>query len=154
YVLGDERVICPENRPESAHARNPGVDALLVEVVAEEIDAVRAREIVVDAAVEIRDAHPGRFLHERSDFQVGGDEPAVLERHSVLVRELEIGYAGLELLAERKRRRRAFGQQGSQPKKAGAPLPYDARFGAVGIEEPLLVVFVARNELRDPLGQA
>ncbi len=66
-------------------------NAFLVEVVAENIDAIRAGQIVEDIAVEIRDRDPRRRLHERAGAQMFPDQPAVLKRHPIGFGELQVG---------------------------------------------------------------
>ena len=55
-VVGDDRVVGPEHRAEVARpAPLPCVDALLVEVVAEHVDAVGAGQVEKPVAVEVGD---------------------------------------------------------------------------------------------------
>ena len=75
---------------------------LLVEVVAEDIDAVGAGEVVEPIAVEIGDRHAGGRLHEGAGPQVLAHEAAVLERHPVGVGELQIGNAVRDASAVRR----------------------------------------------------
>ena len=59
-------MIGAEHRAELAHALDAALDAVLVEVVAEQVDAVGAGEVVEAVAVEIGDRHAGGRLHERA----------------------------------------------------------------------------------------
>ena len=56
-VVGDHRMVGAEHRAERAHPGGAALDALLVEVVAEHVDAVGAGEVVEAVAVEIGDGH-------------------------------------------------------------------------------------------------
>ena len=69
-VVGDRRVIGAEHRAEVADALDPALDALLVEVVAEDVDAVRAGQVVEAVAVEVGDGDAGRRLHEGAGRQM------------------------------------------------------------------------------------
>ena len=62
HVVGGHRMIGAEHRPEVAHPLAAARDALLVEVVAEHVHAVRAGQIVEAVAVEIGDRDAGRGL--------------------------------------------------------------------------------------------
>ena len=55
-VVGHARVVGAEHRAERVHRALRLVDAVLVEVDAEHVDAVRAGEVVEHVAVEVVDA--------------------------------------------------------------------------------------------------
>jgi hypothetical protein len=65
----------------------------LVEVDAEQIDAVRSGEIVEYVAVKVGNGYAGGRLQERAERQVLAYEAAVLERHPIGIGDLEIGHA-------------------------------------------------------------
>ena len=83
HVVGDDGMIGAEHRPERVGALLADLDALLVEVVAEDVDAVGAGEVVEHVAVEIGHGDAGRRLHERAGAEMLAHQPAVLERHAV-----------------------------------------------------------------------
>src|SRR6202044_3092001 len=56
-VFDDDRMIGPENRAEIAHPCGGALDRGLVEIVAEQVDSVRAADVVEGGAVEIPDLH-------------------------------------------------------------------------------------------------
>jgi hypothetical protein len=65
-IVGNDRMIGPEHRAERMGAcLGPG-NAFLVKVVAENIDAIRAGQIVEYVAVEVRYRDPRRRLRERA----------------------------------------------------------------------------------------
>ena len=82
-----------EHRAQVADALAAAGDALLVEVVAEHVDAVRAGQVVEPVAVEIGDGHAGGGLDEGAGLEVLAHEAAELERHAVAGGELQIGDA-------------------------------------------------------------
>ena len=102
-VAGDDRVVGAEHRPEIAHALLAARHALLVEVIAEKIDAVGSGEVVEAVAVEIGDRHAGGRLDERTGRKVLTHVPAELERHPVGVGELQVGDAVFDFGGERAR---------------------------------------------------
>ena len=55
-VVGQQRMVGAEHRSERAHLFGAALDALLVEVVAEDVDAVGAAQVEEAVAVEIGDA--------------------------------------------------------------------------------------------------
>ena len=124
-VVGDDRVIGAEHRAEVAHARGAALDALLVEVVAEDVDAVGAGQVVEAVAVEIGDGDAGGRLHEGAGVQVLAHEAAVLERHAVGAGELQVGDAFLDLRREPDRLGEALPVERRQAHEAGAALARD-----------------------------
>ena len=83
-VVGDHRMVRAQHRAELAHARGAALDAVLVEVVAEHVDAVGAGEIVEAVAVEIGDrARRRTSARNEPSVQMLAHEAAELERHAV-----------------------------------------------------------------------
>ena len=72
HIVGDQRVIGAEHRPELAHVFEAARDRLLVEVVAEDIDAVGAGEVVELIAVEVGDRHARGRLDEGAELAGAG----------------------------------------------------------------------------------
>ena len=66
------------------------IDALLVEIVAEQIDAVRAGKIVERISVEVGRRDPGRRLQKRADRQMPAHVAAELKRDAISLGELQI----------------------------------------------------------------
>ena len=143
-----------EHRAERADAGDAVLDAALVDVVAEDVDAVRAGQVEGDVAVEIADPHAVRGLDEAADAQLLADQPPELERHAIAVRELQIrdglGRGG----GGRERPRGARGQLVGQPGEAGAPPLGDLERRAVGGEEAVGPVLVERHQPGQPLRDA
>ena len=90
-VVGDDGVVGAEHGPERMRALFGLGDALLVEVVAEDVDAVGAGQVVEDIAVDIGDGDAGRGLHEGAGAEMLAHQAAVLERHAVGFGELQVG---------------------------------------------------------------
>ena len=74
-----------EHRAQRADAGDAVLDAALVGVVAEDVDAVGAGQVEGDVAVEIADPHAVRGLDEAADAQLLADQPPELERHAIAV---------------------------------------------------------------------
>ena len=83
HVVGDDGMIGAEHRAERVRALFGFRDALLVEVVAEDVDAVGAGQVVGHIAVDIGDGDAGGGLHEGAGAEMLPHQPAVLERHPV-----------------------------------------------------------------------
>ncbi len=149
-VVGDERVIGAEHRPQFAHARAAALDAVLVEVVAEHIDAVGTRDVVEPIAVKIGDLDPGRGLQEGARFEVPPHVAAELKRHAIPGSEFEVGNTAGKGGGLRNRLLEACGIKRRQPQERGAPGRRHLRRRGIDIEEPRLVVLVKRN----PAGKA
>ena len=58
-VVGDDGMVGAQHRAEFAHPLGAARDALLVEVVAEQVDAVGTGQVVQDVAVEVGDRDAG-----------------------------------------------------------------------------------------------
>ena len=116
-VVGDDRMIGAEHRAEVAHPLAPRVDALLVEVVAEQVDAVRAGQVVEPVAVEIGDRDAGRATARTTPtLKMLAHEAAELERHAVGVGELQVGDAVSDLRRSAPRSRQSA--RGTAPRAA------------------------------------
>ena len=137
-----------EQRTERPDAVDSGVDAVLVEVVSEKIDAVRSRQVVRGVPVEILHEHAARLPQHRALRQVPFDVSAVLERHAVRARELKIRKTDLDSFAGATRQRRAVAKKPGKPLEALAPLSGDIRRRPVRSKEGLVVVVVERDPLR------
>ncbi len=148
YVLGDDGMIEAEHRPEVPGALLGRSDALLVEVVAEDVHAVGAGEVVEHVAVDIGHGDAGGRFHEGGRAEVFLHQARELERHAIGAGELQVGdlrdglrrqlpplgvAIGVEL-CERKERVPAFGR--------------DFRRRAVGVEVPLVGKLVKRQQAR------
>jgi hypothetical protein len=129
-------------------------DRLLVEIIAEQIDAVAAGQVVKVVAVEVGDLHPVRGLHEHAGRQSLAHHAAELERHAVHRGELQVRKA----LARSFRLCNGRGEAGlegfGQPGEGGAAPVGNGRGRIVGGEEALVVIFVERNEARHTLAHA
>ena len=149
HVVGDDRMIGAEHRAEVAHAPLPLLHALLVEVVAEDVDAVRPRQVVEAVAVEIGDGHARGRLQERPAFQVLAHHAAVLERHAVGADELQVGDAVSYLRREPCALGEAVAVELRQLFKPGPAACNDLFRRIVGAEELLFVVVVEGDQRRD-----
>ena len=149
HVVGDDRVIGAQHRAEVAHAPLPLLHALLVEVVAEDVDAVRPRQVVEAVAVEIGDGHARGRLQERPAFQVLAHHAAVLERHAVGADELKVGDAVSNLGGEPCALGEAVTIELRELFKPGPAACNDLFRRIVGAEELLFVVVVERDQRRD-----
>ena len=89
-VVHDRRMVGAEHRSEITDALKSALDALLVKIVAEEIDPVGAGQVVVAITVKIADGHAGRRLHERPGAQMLTHKTAELEWHPIGVGELQV----------------------------------------------------------------
>ena len=149
-VVGDRRMIGAEHRAKLARAPIAALQAVLVEVVAEEVHAVGAGQIVEAIAVEIGEDHSGGGLDERAGVEVLAHEAAVLERHAVGIGELQVGDAVPDARRAPGRLREPLAVERRKPHEPGAAARRDLLGRIVGAKEPLVVVFVERDERRDP----
>src|SRR5579872_6948097 len=90
-IFGNHGMVAAEHRPERVGALFTLDDTLLVKIVAENVDAVGAGQIVEQIAVDVGDGDAGGGLHERAGRQIFLDEPTVLKGHTVGAGELQVG---------------------------------------------------------------
>ena len=152
HIVGDDGVIGAEHRAERMGARLGRGDAFLVEVVAEDVDAVGTGQVVECIAVDVGDGDARGRFHEGAGSEILPDQPAVLERHPVGFRELQIGDA----LGRLRRHLPALGVallvEAREPEEAVLALQRDVIRRAVGAEEVVDIEFVMRQQPRDHLG--
>jgi len=137
-----------------AHACNAALDRRFVKVIAEDIDAIRAGQVIALVAVKIGDRDAARRLHQGGGRQLRSDHAAVLKWHSIGVGKLQIG----DGLARLRGAPDGFGKAGSverrQSGEARSPPGRDLRRRAVGTEEAVFTVVVERHQAgksaRDP----
>ena len=152
HVVGDDGVIGAEHRAERMGALLGLGDALLVEVVAEDVDAVGAGQVVEHVAVEIGDRDAGRRLHEGAGAEMLAHQAAVLERHPVGFGELQVGDALGRLRGHLPALGVALLVEAGEPEEAVLALQRDVVGRAVGAEEIVDVEFVKRHQPRDHVG--
>ena len=99
-VVRHHRMQQAEHRTEVAHALGAAGETVLVEVVAEDIHAVRAGKIVGPIAVEIGQHHAVRSLHEGTGLEMSTNKAAELERYPVGPGELQVGDAVADLAGQ------------------------------------------------------
>ncbi len=147
-VVGNDGVVGSEHGAERTGARLGAGNAFLVEVVAEDIDAIRTGQVVEDVAVEIGDRDPRRRLHERACPQMLPHQTAVLKRHAVAFGELQVGdsFRGLQGHCP------AFGEPlpvvVGEPEETIPTLRGNLRRRAVGIEEIVDAELIERDQPR------
>ena len=153
-VVENAWMVGAENRAERAHGVGALVDAFFVEVVAKQIDSVRACQVIGPVSICILHLHAVRGFQEGAHAQVLAQVLAVLERDPVGAGELKI-------------RHRAFGFGRQYPCLGIAPgkftrqagegelaLRDNVRGSAVRIEKTCFVVMVAGYPARDAFGPA
>ena len=147
HIVGDGGVVGAEHRPERMGARLTLGDALLVEVVAEDIDTVGAGEIVENIAVDIGYGNAGRGFHEGAGAEIFLHQAAVLERHPVGASELQVGYPAGGFRRHGPALGVAILVKASKPEEAVLALGGNRCGRAVGAEEIVDVEFVVRDQL-------
>ena len=151
-ILGDDGMVGAEHGAERMGALLGLGDALLVEVVAEDVDAVGAGQVVEHIAVDIGDGDAGRGLHEGAGAEILAHQPAVLERHPVGFGELQVGDARRRLRRHLPALGVALLIEAGEAEEAVLALHGDVVGRAVGAEEIVDIEFVMRHQPRDHLG--
>ena len=154
HVVGDQRRVGPQHRAERAHAPGAALHAAFVEIVSQQVHAVRPGEIVEDVAVEIGELDAVRSGEKRASGQMRLHVRAEREGHAVALGELQVGDAerrfGCPVQCPRSRRP----QQARQSLEGGAAAGRDVCAGAVGVEEIGVVKGVMGHQRRDATGEA
>jgi hypothetical protein len=149
----DARMQRPQDRSQVLDQGAAFSNTFFVEVVAEDVHAVRPRQVVKDVAVWISHGHPARGHHETSELQVLAQDPAELERHAVEARELQVGEALARLLRDGAAAPEALRVQDRQALQGRPSLRNHRVRGAVRVEELVLRVRVRGNQSRDAFGE-
>ena len=150
-IAEDEGMVDAEHRTERAHRVGALVDAGLVEVVAEQVDAVGAGEVERAIAVDVGEHDPVRRLVEKGGAERGAHPARELEGDAVGVDELEIAEPLPRRLGEGVRAR-IFGGEGlGEPGEAGLAPRRDVLGRIVGAEEGAIVKVVIGDARGDPL---
>jgi len=150
-VVGDAGMKVAQHRTECVGARLSLGDALLVEVIAKDVDAVGAGEIVEDVAVDVGDGDTGRGLHEGAGAEIFLHQAAVLERYPVCLGELQVGDAFGCLSRQRPALGIALGVELAEAEEGVLALGGDSSRRPVGAEEIVDVELVVREQPRYPL---
>ncbi len=145
-IVGQQRMVGAEHRSERAHLFGAALDALLVEVVAEEVDSVGAAHVEEAIAVDIGYGDPGGGLKECATRQVLSNQAAELKGHPVAHRELQVRRRARHLAGESGTLQKALRVELREPHESRAPHRGHFRGRIVRVEELRLVVFVVSNE--------
>ena len=146
HVVGGHRMVEAEHGPQVANALAAAGDALLVEVVAEYVDAVGSGQVVEPVAVEIGQRDAGGGLDEGSRLEVVAHEAAELERHAVAGGELQIGNAVHDRVGRFDGSLAAPGEARRKAQESLAPRRRNLLGRRVDTEKAVLAVFVERHQ--------
>ena len=152
-VVGNDRVVGAEYRPEVTHTLSATRDAVLVEVVAKQIDAVGIGNVIQDIPVNIADGHAGGGFKNGTGGQVFADMAAKLERDPVGRGELKIGGSALHLGGQSAGPRESIPINRGEPQKPILSSARDALGWIVRAEEPVFIVLVERHHRCNPSRQ-
>ena len=142
-VARHHRVVAAKHRAERLHPRAALGDAGLVEVHAEQVDAIGAGQVMEDVGVQVGERDALGRPHEAAHLQVLPQQLGVLEGHAVAAGELQVGQGLRHLGTEGQRLGIALAKVHGQPLERGTALHDHGRWCPVGSEEALLVVAVA-----------
>ena len=152
HILGDDGMIGTEHGAECMGALFGFRDALLVEVVAEDVDAVGAGQVVEHIAVDIGDGDAGGGLHERAGAEIFAHQPAVLERYPVGFGELQVGDVRSRLGRHLPALGVALLIEAGEAEEGVLALHGDVAGRAVGTKEAVDIELVMRQQPRDHFG--
>ncbi|MEY9293182.1 hypothetical protein ABH979_006256 [Bradyrhizobium ottawaense] len=150
HVLEDDGMVGAEHGAECMRPLLGALDALLVEVVAEDVDAVGAREVVGGVAVDVRDGDAARGLHEGRGAQMLADETRELERHAVALGEVQVGDGFRRFLRHRATPGVALGVKLGEAEEGVLTLRHHVIRRAVAAEIFVALEFVEREQLCHP----
>jgi len=141
-------VVGAEHGPEPLDQRHAFGNAVLEEVVAEDVHAIGAGQVMEDVAVEIGDGDPLRGLQEAAELQVLAQVRAELERHAVGAGELQVRQALARLRGERRAAGESAVEQVAEASEAGTTACHGLRRRPVGVEEARLAIGVSGDPRR------
>src|SRR6476646_4429154 len=124
-VVGNDRVVGTEHWSEIANTLRPAGDALLVEVVAEQIDAVRVGNVVEVVAVHVGNGNTGGGFENGTGGQVFANMAAELERDPIDRGELQVGDSAADLGGRGTGAWEALAINRGEPRETTAPSAHD-----------------------------
>ena len=148
-------VVGTQYRTQLARRGHGLVNAFLVGVVTQHIDAVGAGQVVEPVAVQVLDLHAFAVLQEGTDLDVLAQHRAELEGHTVAAGEAQVGDGLARFFGGRQRLGEAGVELGAEALQRGLAAvrryrPVRHRHG----EELRLVIGIARHPACQPLGHA
>ena len=154
HVLQHAGMVGAEYRAELFDCLLAGFDARLVEVVTQEVYAVRAGQVIKNVVIQVGDCDALRSLDEASAFDVPAQEITVLVGHPVATCELHVrnDLPGAGRHSDTLREPR--GVERCQFKKPVATAFNHGAACAIGVEKHGFVVVVARQQTGNALGDA
>src|SRR5215475_10976355 len=138
-------MIGTQNKTDVAGAFDGPVDALFIKLRSEQVDAVRAAQVVKPVAVHVPDAGPIRFFDDRSDSEMTLNVRLILKRDTVGIHKGEIRDAGFEVIAQRDRFRKTLTKKISQPLEPLPALLLDIERGKIAREKCPSRIGIAGN---------
>ena len=147
-VVDDDGVVGSEHRAERMRAGFGVGDAFLVEVVAEDVDAVGAGQVVEHIAVEIGHGDARGGLYEGAGAEMLAHQPRILERHPIGFGELQVGDPFRRLQGQRPALGKPLAVETGEPEETVLALRGDLGRRAVGTEEVVDVELVERDQPR------
>ena len=153
-VLQHDRVITTQHRTKIPGARPTFVDAGFVEIIAEDVDAVGAREIDAAVAVQVHQFGSLGARPEGTERQVLAQHRHELEGHAIGRGELQIRQPFARLRGSGERLRAALAQRLAEPLQRPAPTLCDIRRRPIYSKETQRVIAVAGQPTRQPRGHA
>jgi len=148
-VVADQRRVGAQHRSKGIDASGTAVEAGLVEVVAQQVDAVGPGQVVAGIAVEVGDHDAARLGEKRAHRELRLRERAELERDAVGFGELQVGDVPGRVLRLLQGALVARPEEAREAFEFGAPPAGDFRRGVVGREEPRLVEGVVGDQAGD-----
>src|SRR5208283_24741 len=145
-IVDDRGMIGSKHRPQLARVLLALGDRLLVEIIAEDIDAVGGGEVVKNVSVEVGQRDAGRGLEESAGGQTPRDIAAELKRRAITLGELQVGDALRSLCAQTVRRRKSLAIGFGETHESDAPLRGDLGRRTVAAKNALFVIFIEGKE--------
>ena len=151
HVVRHHGVVGAEHRPESVSPGHGLADARAVEVVTEQIDAVRTRQVIEAVAVEVGNLHALRALDENAGAEALAHDRTERDRDPVAAGEFEVGEVLEDDTAGRSGAREALLEDRGEAQEALVPTLGDDRRCAVHGRERRLVESVSGQSRGQPL---
>ncbi len=151
-IVGDNGMIEAEHRAERFGTLLAFGDALFIEVVAEDVDAVGAGQVVKEVAVDIGDGDARGRRHEGGGAEIFLHQLRELERHAIGAGELQVGDVGGGVRRHLPSPGVTLGVEFGERKEGVLALAGDFRRCAVGVEIFLGGKFVERQQACYPAG--
>ena len=151
-ITQNTRVVCAKHRPKICGGLLSGLNTGFVKVVAKQVDAVGAGEVIELVAVQVSHRHAPGLLQEACGFEVLAQVVAILVRHAVPTGKLHVRDDGAGTCGHCDALGKTRFIQHHQSAKAVSTSLHYSLVSLVGVEKCVFIICIARQQAGNAFG--